>query len=136
MRIGRSGPRSDGFYARGMGTTWVLHTETKGTGAQMVPLESLTQRSANVEPVLVPRKSTRAKKEPAREPKAPRRFRVVDVMTRKTIVDGAGIREALEALHDVRSIVDVNVYVWHEEGDRWRPLTFEEQGALMEIARQ
>ena len=35
-----------------MGKTWVLKTETKGTGATMVPLESTTQRSAPTEELL------------------------------------------------------------------------------------
>jgi hypothetical protein len=119
-----------------MGTTWVLHTETKGTGAQMVPLEKAKQRSASVEPVFVPRESGRPRESQPPKPKAPRRFRVVDVMTRERLVDEVGIREALEALQGVRSIVDVNVYLFEEERRRWRPLTFEEQYALMELAAQ
>src|SRR5436305_311077 len=38
-----------------MAKEWVLHTETKGTGAQMVPLESVTTRSGATQPVFVPR---------------------------------------------------------------------------------
>ena len=117
-----------------MGTTWVLHTETKGTGAQMVPLEKVKQGSTSVEPVFVPREPAESRQPEPPKPKEPRRFRIVDVMTRQQLVDGAGIRDALEALRDVRSIVDVNVYVW--EGGRWRSLTFEEQHALMDVASE
>ena len=96
-----------------MGKTWVLHTETKGTGAQVVPLESVTKRSSVQAPVFVPREP--APREPeAVKPRPPRRFRVVDVMTRQALADDVGAREAVEALRDVRSIVDVNVFVWEE----------------------
>jgi hypothetical protein len=116
-----------------MATTWVLKTETKGTGASMVPLESVTKRPSTPEPVSVPRKPQPRKPEPA-APRAPRRFRVVDVMTRQHVVDDAGAAEVIEALREVRSIVDVNVYVWQEDRARWRPLTFGEQRAMFDFA--
>jgi hypothetical protein len=116
-----------------MGKVWVLHTATKGTGATMVPLESVTKRSSIVEPVVVPRKP-RPRPETAPEPRPPRRFTVVNVMTRQALVDGASAREAVDALKNVRSIVDVTVYVWQEERDRWRMLTFAERHAMWELA--
>ena len=121
------------FYPRGMGKVWVLHTETKGTGATMVPLERVTERKSVAEPLVVPRKP-RPPAAPAPQPKAPRRFRVVDVMTRQTLVDDVGVRGAIDVLRDVRSIVDVNVYVWQEERDRWRLLTMPEQRAMWDAA--
>jgi hypothetical protein len=63
-----------------MGKMWVLHTETKGTGATVVPLERATERSAP-EPLSVPRKPKPREPEPPK-PRGPVRFRVVDVMTR------------------------------------------------------
>jgi hypothetical protein len=118
-----------------MGTTWVLHTETKGTGAQMVPLESVTGRASSTEPVFVPRRvpGPAGTEEPQRL--APRRFKLVDVMTRETIVEDVPARQAIDALSDVRSMVDVNVYVWQDEHDRWRLLSFPEQRAMWELAR-
>ena len=139
----RPGPRGDdgsgrgpaGHYREGMAKTWVLRTETKGTGAEVVPLESVTQQATSVEPVFIPRKSTRsadADVEP--ESRAPLRFRVVDVMTREPLLDDGAGPEAIEALRHVRSIVDVDVYVWHPERDRWRRLTFAEERAMFELA--
>ncbi len=116
-----------------MGTTWVLRTETKGTGATMVPLESVTTRSSTPEPVTIPRKP-QPRPEEAPTPRAPRMFRVVDVMTRQPLADGASAREAIDALTGVRSVVDVNVYVWQEERDRWRMLTFSERQAMWALA--
>jgi hypothetical protein len=113
--------------------TWVLHTETKGTGATMVPLESVTKRASAPEPIVVPRKP-RPRPEAAPEPKLPRRFRVVDVMSNEPLVDDGTAREVMDALEGVRSIVDVNLYVWQEERDRWRMLTFPERHAMWELA--
>jgi hypothetical protein len=47
-----------------MGKTWVLDTETKGTGANMVPLEK-AQKKADAP---APRPARRAKGAPARQP--------------------------------------------------------------------
>lgn len=117
-----------------MGTTWVLDTETKGTGANMVPLERVTKRSS--EPA---RRFVLPERRPpeAQEPKvrAPRRFRIIDVMTRRTLADGASTREAVEALRSVRSIVDVTVYIWDDDQERWVLLPYGEQRALLDLAR-
>jgi hypothetical protein len=117
-----------------MGKIWVLHTETKGTGATMVPLESVTERSLAQEPLFVPRRpEPKPPREP--EPRPPRRFRIVDVMTRRELADDASAREAVDVLKGVRSTVDVNVYVWQEDRDRWRLLTLPEQRALWDLSR-
>jgi hypothetical protein len=116
-----------------MAKTWVLHTETKGTGANMVPLERTTKRPSTSEPVFVPRQPRpRTPEAPAR--RAPRRFRVLDVMTRQHLVDDASAAETVDALRGVRSIVDVNVFVWNEDGERWRMLTLPEQRAMFDLA--
>lgn len=118
-----------------MAKTWVLHTDTKGTGAQMVPLESVTTRRSAADPVLVPRKARRTRQPPAPEAKpSPRRFKVVDLMTRQTLADGASAREVVGLLTGVRSVVDVSVYVWQEERNDWRLLTLSEQQTMWEIA--
>jgi hypothetical protein len=118
-----------------MAKTWVLRTDTKGTGAQMVPLESVQKRASRVEPVFVPREpATPAAPEPSK-PRPTHRFRIVDVVSRETLVDDASTRDTIEALRDVRSIVDVNLYVWQEDGGRWRLLSLPEQRKLFELAR-
>jgi hypothetical protein len=116
-----------------MGKIWVLETETKGTGANLVPLERASKRSAPTEPVFVPRKP-RPQEAPAPEPPAPRKFRVVDVMTRQALVQDGSAREAVEAFKDVRSLVDVDVYVWQPVRERWRMLTSPERKAMWELA--
>ena len=116
-----------------MAKTWVLQTETKGTGANMVPLERATKRAPAPEPVFVARPSRARDPEPA-PPRAPRRFRVLDVMSRQPIVDDGTAAEAIEALRGVSSIVDVTVYVWQPQPERWRRLTFSEQRAMFDLA--
>ncbi len=101
----------------------------------MVPLESVTKRPSAPEPIFVPRQP-RPREQEAPERRPPRRFRVVDVMTRQALADGASARETIDVLSDVRSIVDINVFVWSEDKQRWRMLTFAELRAMWELARR
>src|SRR5581483_7429190 len=117
-----------------MGTTWVLDTETKGTGANMVPLERVTKRSsAPAHQFVLPERRSPHEKPP--KPRALHQFRVVDVMTRQELLEAGSARDAVETLRSVRSIVDVNLYVWDEERERWLMLPFEEQRTLFDLAR-
>jgi hypothetical protein len=117
-----------------MARAWVLHTETKGTGAQMVPLESVRKRSTATEPVFVPRNPSGPRKPRAPEPRQPHRFRIVDLMSREVLADDADAREAVNALKTVRSNADVSVYAWEERRERWRLLTLSEQRAIWDLA--
>ena len=110
--------------------SWVLDTETKGTGAQMVPLD-VVQRRPQAESTRVwvpPKRRPRKPAEPA--PRAPRRFRVVDVVTRQTLADDADLRTILDVLGGVERRLDVNVSVWEPEDQRWRLLSLAEQDAV------
>jgi hypothetical protein len=119
-----------------MGKVWVLHTETKGTGANMVPLERVVSKGSSApEPVFVRRKP-RPRPEEAPKPKPPRRFRVVDLMSREALVDDGSARETADVLKGVRSIVDVNLYVWQDEQQRWRMLTLDEKRDIWELAHR
>jgi hypothetical protein len=109
---------------------WVLDTETKGTGANMVPLERvLRQPGSDSDKVRVlPRPKPPAPKAPA--PRQPRQFKVVDVMTREVLAEGADLRTTVKLLEDVRSVVDVTIWVWQPEQERWRMLTLDEARSL------
>jgi hypothetical protein len=115
-----------------MGKVWVLDTETKGTGAQMVPLEKVLEKAGpKPGPVYAPqRPAPKPEPDAAPAPKAPHRFRVVDVMTEQVLAEDAGTRTTVDVLKDVRSVVDVRISVWDPEGERWRLLTLAEQQAL------
>jgi hypothetical protein len=113
-----------------MAKTWVLDTGTKGTGAEMVPLDKVLRKPApGAEPALAPRR-LRPRPEPARAPRQPRRFRVVDVMTGRMLAEDADAQAAVDVLKDVRSVVDVRVYVWQPRAQKWRLLTVGEQKAM------
>ena len=112
-----------------MAKIWVLDTDTKGTGAEMVPLEQAQKRAGSGLTTYVPRAKGRRRPETP-EPKRPARFRVVDVMTREALVEDAGARATVDALRDVRSVVDVDVYTRSGDAEPWRRLTLSEQKAL------
>ena len=104
-----------------MAKRWVLDTETKGTGAQVVPLRGAEDGGTARETIVVQDPQPRPEK-PA-EPRRPRRFKVVDVMTRQTLAEGVDTREAVRVLEGMRSAVDVNVYVWQEREESWLQLS-------------
>jgi hypothetical protein len=113
-----------------MGRVWILDTETKGTGAEMVPLDKVQRKPApSSEPLFVPPKPRPREPKPP-EPREPRRFKVVDVATRAVLAEEADARETLRVLGDVRSTVDVHVSVWEPKRDDWRLLTLGEQRSL------
>jgi hypothetical protein len=112
-----------------MSKVYILDTETKGTGANVVPLERAERKPAEPEPVRVPPKPRRRKAAEA-PPAEPRRFRVVDVMTREVLAEDTDARATVEELRNARSIVDVNVYVWQPDAHRWRLLGLSEKQAL------
>jgi hypothetical protein len=111
---------------------WVLDTETKGTGAQMVPLDKVLRKPTSGEPLYVaPKREPRPPKEP--EPRRPRSFKIVDVTTGEVLGEHLDARAAIAALEDVGSVVDVRIYVWDHGNDRWVLLTLGEQKALWEF---
>jgi hypothetical protein len=113
-----------------MAKIWVLDTDTKGTGAQMVPLEKALESKAPAgQPVARVRKRRPRPPKPP-EPKQPSRFKVVDVVTRQVLAEDATARVTIDVLKDVRSIVDVDVSVWVPESAKWRRLTLGEQRSL------
>jgi hypothetical protein len=114
-----------------MTKTWVLETQTKGTGANMVPLENVVRKpsSDSVPGFVLPKLKPPAVET---EPRKPLTFKVIDVMTRQPLAEDVDARTAIEALEEVRSIVDVSVFVWEPRAERWRRLTFGETQVLWE----
>jgi hypothetical protein len=106
--------------------TWVLDTETKGTGANMVPLEKRATRLGQSRDVLyVPRKHAPTGAKPT-APRPARKFKVVEVVSRQVLAEGTDTRRTVELLNGVRSIVDVQVYVWQPVREKWRMLGLDE----------
>ncbi len=115
-----------------MAKVWVLDTETKGTGAEMVPLEKVQKK-----PTAPRRRRRRApapvRKEAAPKPQRPSTFKAVDVMTRQPLIEGASARETIDRLREVRSIVDVTIHAWDERAGRWQRLSGGEERALWRL---
>jgi hypothetical protein len=120
-----------------VGKVWVLDTETKGTGAQMVPLEKALKRPA-AEPARrrarpVPKPAPREKPP---EPTAPRRFRVIDARSRQLLAEDANAPDTIEVLRAAEQPVDVSVYVWEPKPETWRLLTRREKSLLWEFRQR
>jgi hypothetical protein len=119
-----------------MARTWILDLDPSGTGAEMRPLDVVERRPERKPELALVKRKPRPRPEQQPEPaKAPRRFRVVDVMTGAVMAEGAGTRATVELLADVRSFGDVQVYVWSDDADRWRLLTLGEQRKLWDLRR-
>jgi len=115
----------------GMAKTWVLDTETKGTGAHIAPLEDERPRAEQELATVTFERPPRRVEAP--EPPAPRAFKVVDVMSAQVLAEGADTRETLELLAGMRSVLDARVYVWAPSAERWRLLTLAEHKALWRL---
>jgi hypothetical protein len=110
--------------------TWVLDTETKGTGAQMVPYEkALRQGRTQEELALVELDRPPRPPQPVAPPE-PLRFKVVSVMSSQAIAEGVSAREAVRALEAMRSVVDARIFLWVTGKGKWRLLTLDESKAL------
>jgi hypothetical protein len=117
-----------------MAKTWLLDTETKGTGAHVVPLEKARKR---------PRKerelSTVTLERPPRPGKAPEpdagplTFKVLDIRSGQVLGEGIDARATVEVLEEIGSVVDVRIYAWDQKSARWRLLKLEEQRALWQF---
>ncbi len=113
-----------------MAKTWILDTETKGTGAHVVPLEKAAKRPRAEEALaLVALERPPRASEPV-EPPGPRQFKIVDIRSSQVLAEGVSASAAVDLLEGISSVVDVRIYVWMREAKRWRLLTLAEQKAL------
>jgi hypothetical protein len=113
-----------------MAKIWRLDTETKGTGAHVVPLESATERTgadAELATITLERPPRRIEQPP---PLGPLTFKVLDIRSGEVLAEGTDTRETVDLLAGVRSVLDVRIYVWMQRANRWRLLTLDEQRAL------
>jgi hypothetical protein len=110
--------------------TWVLDTETKGTGANVVPLESTLRKPAGAaEPLYVPpKRAPRPPQPPA--PRLPRSFKIVDVTSGEVLAEDVDTRAAIGVLEGLGSVVDVRIYQWDDTTERWILLTLGEHKSL------
>jgi len=111
-----------------MAKTWVLDTETKGTGAHITPLRpagAAPERDLSITRFKAPPRPPAPPAEPA-----PRLFKVVDVLSGRVLAEDVPAAAAIEALAPLRKALDARVYVRANADDRWRMLTLAETRAL------
>jgi hypothetical protein len=113
-----------------MGKTWVLDTETKGTGAHMAPLEKRPARGGGERGLSLVDLGGPPAREPAESEPEPLRFKVVDVMSAQVLAEAVDARVAVGVLEDLRSVLDARIYVWSPERGRWRLLGLDESKML------
>jgi hypothetical protein len=112
-----------------MSKTWILDSETKGTGAHMVPLEDALSgdRSEPDLSLVILRREPAPAKQTSPEPM---KFKVVDVMSACVLAQDVSAREAVGMLENLRSVLDARIFVWAPGRGRWRLLSLDEQKAL------
>lgn len=121
-----------------MAKTWVLDTETKGTGAHIAPLPAKGPRTPKREAELAlvqlarPPRPKPAQAEPTERQL---RFKVVDVQGARVVGEDLGVRATVEALGQMVSALDARVYVWVQSSERWRLLRLAETRKLWQLAR-
>ena len=109
---------------------WVLDTETKGTGANVVPLDSTLRRAdAPAEPLYVPPKRAPRPPDPP-APRPPRAYKLVDVTSGEVLAEDVDTRAAIGVLERLGSVVDVRIYIRDETTGRWVLLTLGEHKTL------
>src|SRR5271166_6701777 len=102
-----------------MGKTWILDTETKGTGAHVVPLEqTLKKPSAEQDLALVELERPARATEPTKPP-APLKFKVLDIRSSQVLGEGLSAPATVDLLEGIGSVVDVRIYVWTRQTERW-----------------
>jgi len=112
-----------------MAKTWVLDTESKGTGAHVSPLRD--DAKAEVEPDLALVTLERPARPPAQSGEiSPLSFKVVDVLGARVLGENIDARAAVELLAGMRSVLDARIYVRQPTSGRWRLLTLAEQKTL------
>jgi len=113
-----------------MAKTWILDTETKGTGAHVVPLEQALRKPSSEQELAVVELERPPRAPESAKPPPPLRFKIVDVRSSRVLGEGLGIRATVELLEGIGSVVDIRTYVWGPLKERWRLLTLGEQKAL------
>jgi hypothetical protein len=119
-----------------MGKTWILDTETKGTGAHVVPLEKALKKPSSEQDLAVVTLEGPPRASESIEPPAPLSFKVVDIRSSQVLAEDISARATVELLAGVGSVVDVRIYVRTQPGKRWRLLTLAEQKALWAFREQ
>ena len=122
-----------------MAKTWVLDTETKGTGAHIAPLkrnDGAKSRELNLvrfHPPAAARGSGSAAAERSVSARA-LRFKVVDILAARVLVEDVTLSAALRALGSLRKAIDARVYVRRAKDGRWQLLSLSDTRRLWSLS--
>jgi hypothetical protein len=116
-----------------MAKTWVLDTETKGTGAHMAPLERADRKAGEDRELSTVTFKRSTERDAPSTPREKQRFKVVDVLSGRVLVQDVGAREAVGALRELSSVLDARISVWSPGARRWKLLSLDEQKALWRL---
>jgi hypothetical protein len=119
-----------------MGKTWVLSSETKGTGAHVAPLSEPADAPRREDELALVTLDRGPRPIAAPEPPASLRFKVVDVMGARVVGEDVSMREAVALLSGARSVLDVRISVWEPSRRRWRILSLPEAKSLWRFRRE
>jgi hypothetical protein len=113
-----------------MAKTWILDSETKGTGARIAPLDDGAAKPRSERGLSLVK--LRRAPAPAQEPASPvpLRFKVVDVMSAHVLGEDIDAREAVGLLEGMHSVLDARIFVRSPKTGRWRLLGLDEQKSL------
>jgi hypothetical protein len=103
-----------------MAKTWILDTETKGTGAHIKPLEPARAKPDDARELALVTLEGPPRPAPEKPQPEPLRLKVVDVLGARTLGEGVDVREAVRLLDGVRSPLDVRVFVRAGANAKWR----------------
>jgi hypothetical protein len=119
-----------------MAKTWILDSETKGTGAHMKPLEDALAKPRGERDLSLVEFQRAPGPAPEPAPPEPLRFKVVDVLSARVLGEDIDARAAIGLLEDMRSVLDSRIFVRVPETGRWRLLSLDEQKAMWRFRGQ
>ena len=121
-----------------MAKTWVLDTETKGTGAHIAPLkrnDGAKSRELNLVRFHPPAAAGGSASSDAKRSVSAQamRFKVVDILAARVLVEDVTLRAALRALGSLRKAIDARVYVRRGDRERWHLLSLADTRRLWSL---
>jgi hypothetical protein len=121
-----------------MAKTWVLDTETKGTGAHIAPLkreDGEKSRELNLVRFHPPAAAGSSASSDAKRSVSAQamRFKVVDILAARVLVEDVTLRAALRALGSSRKAIDARVYARRAKGGRWHLLSLADTRRLWSL---
>jgi hypothetical protein len=117
--------------------TWILRHDTKGTGAEIRPLDAEQFKAGHDPPLHVhPNVSMREPKKEKPVVREPPRFRATSIFGAAwEPIHGVTVNVLVDWLATVPRMGDWNLWLWSPEQDRWIPLPAADRKFLWKVAK-